>query len=325
MRAKTLNFALRRFVRDRLIKNRGFGDIQESRDRLNTNAARFKPPETVKIEPWSQGPGRSEWVRPTKSEPRGTLLYLHGGGYVVCSPITHRTLTCYLAERLSANVLVPDYRLAPEHPFPAGLEDAVAAYDWLVSEGNDPTEIVIAGDSAGGGLTLATLLSLRDQSKPMPAAAALLSPYTDVTHSGASIDLNSDTDHFFRGDLIKEGGADYCGETPRTHPLVSPVFADFKGLPPLFIQVSKAECLLDDSTRVAARARAEGVNVTLDAWDGMPHVWNIFHRYIPEGKRANEDLAAFLRMHLGVAIVEEQRRSSASPILRAEEPKTQVA
>jgi acetyl esterase/lipase len=184
-----------------------------------------------------------------------------------------------------------DYRLAPEHPFPASVEDALAAYSHLLDRGIEPREIAIAGDSAGGGLTLSLLLALRDARLPMPACAACLSPFVDVSLSGPSHEFNRWRDSLlpgFSADAIRH----YTGDTSPDHPLLSPVFGDFAGFPPLLIQVSSSEILLDDSLRVARKARAQGVPVELEVWDSLPHAWQVF-AFIPESRIALRDVAAF--------------------------------
>ncbi len=224
-----------------------------------------------------------------------TLLYLHGGGYSFCSPRTHRPITLQLAAAAEARSFVPDYRLAPEHPFPAAVEDAVAAYRQLRAAGTPARRIVVAGDSAGGGLALAMLLSLRDAGEALPAGAVLFSPWTDLACTGASLVGNDASDVMFRGDSISRGAARYLGGAPATNPLASPLYADLGGLPPLFIQASDSEVLLDDSTRLAAKAGEAGVRVSYRAWRRLPHVWQLFTPFLPEARAALAEAAAFIR------------------------------
>lgn len=261
-------------------------------------------------------PLRGEWLEPpggnlaiTENAP--TILYLHGGGYYFCSPRSHRSLVFALAARTRAATWSLDYRLAPEHRFPAALEDAMAAYRQLIGAGTLPQSIVIAGDSAGGGLALATLVALRDAGDPLPAGAVLFSPWTDLAASGESIRSNDGADPMFSGQAIGRAAQVYLGDTPATHPYASPVYADLNGLPPLFIQAGSTEVLLDDSRRVAARARAAGVRVDLQVWPKMPHVWQIFAPFIPEAGRALDDAAAFVRH---VTNEHSAQPSSAMPI-----------
>jgi epsilon-lactone hydrolase len=223
-----------------------------------------------------------------------SMLYLHGGGYFGCSPRTHRLITSYFAKH-GYQVFAPDYRLAPEHPFPAAVEDAAAAYRGLLAAGVKPGQLVLAGDSAGGGLALATLILLRDQGEPLPAAAALFSPWTDLAATGASLTSNRRSDPMFSG--VKFGATAakvyLAGADPRT-PLASPLYANLTGLPPLIIQVGEREVLRDDSTRIAERARAAGVTVALSVWPVVPHVWQMFHPFLPEARQALQSAVEFL-------------------------------
>jgi len=241
-------------------------------------------------------PMRGEWLLPkTSDDGETTLLYLHGGGYYFCSPRTHRSLVFALARRARARTFSLDYRLAPEHPFPAALEDALAAYRWLVADGVLPRTIVIAGDSAGGGLALATLLALRDAGDPLPAGGLMFSPWTDLAATGESITSNDGRDPMFVGAAVGRAAKLYLGDADPRDPLASPVYGRFDGLPPLFIQAGDTEVLLDDSTRVAERARTAGVMVDLDIWPEMPHVFQMFAPFMPEANRALDRAASFIR------------------------------
>jgi acetyl esterase/lipase len=242
---------------------------------------------------------RGEWIERVGEAPASgaqrTVLYCHGGGYYFCSPRTHRSIAFGLATRANAPVFSLDYRLAPEHRFPAALDDATAAYRQLIAEGTAPASIVIAGDSAGGGLALATLVALRDAGDPLPAGGLLFSPWTDLAATGASIVDNDGADPMFSGPAIARAAKVYLGEMPPTHPYASPLYADLRGLPPLFIMAGSTEVLLDDSRRVADNARAAGVDCELEVWKKMPHVWPIFAPFIPEANRALDSAAAFVR------------------------------
>jgi acetyl esterase/lipase len=198
--------------------------------------------------------------------------------------------------------LVIDYRLAPENPFPAALEDATAAYRWLLKSGFKPEQIVIAGDSAGGGLSLSTMVSLRDAGDPLPRGAVLLSPWTDLAGTGESIKTHAEIDPWLNADNLIPFAALYFGKEDGRHPLVSPLYADLHGLPPMLIQVGSDEILLDDSTRLASRAQAAGVEVKMEVWDGLWHVWHIFASQLPEGQKAIEDLGRFARQQVGLAV-----------------------
>jgi monoterpene epsilon-lactone hydrolase len=252
------------------------------------------------------GPGDApsgEWLEPSggRRPAASTLLYLHGGGYYFCSPRSHRSLVFALATRAGGPVFSVDYRLAPEHRFPAALDDALAAYRLLVAGGTPPESIVVAGDSAGGGLALATLVALRDAGDPLPAGGLLFSPWTDLAARGATLRTNDGADPMFSGAAIGRAARVYLGDADATHPYASPVYADLQGLPPLFIQAGSTEVLLDDARRVAANAKAVGVDVELQIWKKMPHVWQIFAPFIPEARQALDAAATFVRQSVGCA------------------------
>jgi epsilon-lactone hydrolase len=236
----------------------------------------------------------AEWVVAAGADSDRVLLYLHGGAYQIGSPATHRHMVALLSGAAGARVLSVDYRLAPEHPFPAALDDAVTAYRWLLATGTDRGVLALAGDSAGGGLALATLVALRDAGEAMPAAAVVLSPWTDLALTGESLRTRADADVLIKpGGMAETAEAYLAGQDPR-HPYASPLYADLHGLPPLLIHVGDAEVILDDSTRLAARARDHGVDVTLEVWDEMPHVWHAFAGLLPEADQAIERIGGWL-------------------------------
>ncbi|MFC9465922.1 alpha/beta hydrolase [Streptomyces coelicoflavus] len=229
----------------------------------------------------------------------GRLLYLHGGGYIVGSPDTHAGLAGELARRAGLRAVSVDYRLAPEHPFPAAVHDGLAAYRELLSTGTDPRDLVLAGDSAGGGLSIATLLAARDAGLPQPAAVALFSPWADLTLAGGSIRSKEGADPIFTEADVR-GYADlYVGAGDRAVPLASPVFADLTGLPPLLVQAGANELLLDDAVRLAGRAGADDVEVTLEVGPGLPHVYQLHYGRLEEADAALDRAARFLTAHLG--------------------------
>lgn len=242
----------------------------------------------------ADAPLRGEWLLREAGSAR-TILYLHGGGYYFCSPKSHRTITFGLAPRAQADVFSLDYRLAPEHPFPAAHDDALAAYRQLLAEGRQAGSIVIAGDSAGGGLALATLVALRDAGDPLPAGAVLYSPWTDLACTGASLRENEGRDPMFTGNVFARVAPLYVGGESATHPWVSPLHADMHGLPPLFMLAGSTEVLLDDTLRVAERARAAGVQVECGIEQGLPHIWPIYAPFAPEARRALDDSARFVQ------------------------------
>lgn len=222
-------------------------------------------------------------------------LYLHGGGYVIGSPKTHREFARRLSAASRAQVLVIDYRLAPENPFPAPVEDAVSAYRWLLDEGYAPERLSIAGDSAGGGLTAATLVSIRDQGLPLPACGVCLSPWVDMEGLGDSMTTRADRDPMVQKEgLVGMAGVYLADADPRS-PLAAPMYADLGGLPPLLIQVGASETLFDDAVRLDKKARAAGVKTTFEEWDDMIHVWHIFAPMLDEGQQAIERMAEFMR------------------------------
>jgi monoterpene epsilon-lactone hydrolase len=239
----------------------------------------------------------AEWVVAPGAAASRVLLYLHGGGYVMGSLNTHRDLAGRLSRAAAARVLVINYRLAPEHPYPAALADATAAYRWLLRHGATPARTVIAGDSAGGGLTVATLVTLRDAGDPLPAAGVCLSPWVDLEGIGASMLTKAGVDPIVqKPGLLWFANLYLGGADPRT-PLAAPLYADLQGLPPLLIHVGTAETLLDDATRLAERAKAAGVNVTLEAWEDMIHVWHLFAAMLPEGQQAIDRIGEYIRQH----------------------------
>jgi epsilon-lactone hydrolase len=248
----------------------------------------------VDIRKLSAGSIKGEWLVPRASR-EGALLYFHGGGYVSCSPRTHRPITTRLAKLTRLPVLALDYRLAPEHRFPAALDDAVAAYLWLIeSRGIDPRKVVLAGDSAGGGLAISTLIRLRDSGKPVPAAAVCFSPWTDMSGSSTSAVSNEGKCAMFRVENIVDFSKAYLGDVPPTNPEASPLFADLRGLPPVLLHVGSTELLLDDSVRLHERILEAGGASTLEVFDDVPHAWQMLDGFVPESRRSLEMVARFI-------------------------------
>ncbi len=240
----------------------------------------------------------AEWVVAAGPGRARVVLYLHGGGYVMGSLATHRKLAGDISRAAGARVLLLDYRLAPEHPYPAAVEDAVRAYRWLLAGGVDAGAIAVAGDSAGGGLTIATLLALRDEGLPPPGAAVAISPWTDLTLQSASIEAVAERDPIVRaGDLTRYRDW-YLHGTDFRHPGASPAHADLTGLPPILVHVGEAEVLLDDAVLLAEHCRRDGVDVTLETWPDMVHVWHVFAGRVPESTEAVERIGAFLQERL---------------------------
>ncbi len=255
----------------------------------------YTPPESVRFTSAQVNDIPGEWVESPNST-QNVLLYLHGGGYFGCSAETHRPITAYFAMH-GFRVFAPNYRLAPEHPFPAAVDDAVAVYRGLLAEGHPSQRLVVAGDSAGGGLALSLMLVLRAAATPLPAAAALFSPWTDLAATGESVRTNARHCAMFHGPAVGPTARLYLGEADPRNPLASPLYADLSGLPPLVVHVGANETLRDDSTRLAEKARAAGVPVELKVWPVVPHVWQLAPHKIPEGCQSLREAAEFLRRH----------------------------
>jgi acetyl esterase/lipase len=276
--------------------------IQDKRAGMETMAAGAPLPEGTVVEAVDAGGVPAEWVSDGSSSGDGVVLYLHGGGYCIGSMATHRAMAARFAAAGRARVLNVDYRLAPEHPHPAAVDDAVAAYRWLLGTGVAPEQVVIGGDSAGGGLVLAALVALRDGGDPLPAGGFCLSPWVDLECAGETFDTKADVDPMCSREGLGEMAAAYAGGHDLRSPLVSPLHADLTGLPPLLIHVGTAETLLDDSVRLAERARAAGVEVHLEAWDDLVHVFQAFAPMVPEAVEAIDGIGTFVQERLGTQI-----------------------
>jgi monoterpene epsilon-lactone hydrolase len=293
-----LTWALRRWVKPNSIRGQ---DVAASRALTGRVPFGAKLAKGWRVRVENTGALKGDWIEPEALDHparRRCILYFHGGAYIAMSAKNYRTMTSRLAIWSDARLFALDYRLAPEHPFPAALDDAVAAYRALVALGVPAARIVVAGDSAGGGLALALLIALRDAGDVLPAAAVVFSPWTDLAGTGSSVVANNDSDALFFGSWILPVAQHYLGDTPATHPLASPVYADLSGLPPLLVQVSDSEVLLDDSRRVVANARRAGVEAVLRVWPGLPHVWQFFAIILPEARAALREAADFVRARL---------------------------
>jgi epsilon-lactone hydrolase len=234
-------------------------------------------------------------LRTANDQSTQVILYLHGGAYILGGAASHGSLAAQLGYAAGAKVYLPDYRLAPEHPFPAALDDALSAYRWLLAQGHEANNIVIAGDSAGGGLALATAVAIRDGNLPQPAALVLISPWLDLSLSGDSIKSHVSRDPILRPSWLRWSAGVYCGEHPAEYPLCSPLFANLAGLPPMLVQVGSEEILLDDSRRLEQRAQAAGVSVQLQVFDGMWHDFQAHVGVLPESGTALAGIGAFLK------------------------------
>lgn len=273
-------------------------DLHAQRARLDSLGDFFPVPDGVDVEPATVGGIKGEWVRAKHARRDAALLYLHGGGYLLGSPKSHRHLAALLSQASDLPVFLPHYRLAPEHPFPAAVDDAVAAYEGLVQSQIVPQKIAIAGDSAGGGLTLATLVALRDKADTMPACAVAISPWADLSQGGESHRARKGRDPIVGKEGLDEMAAAYLGTANPKEPLASPLYADLQGLPPLLIQVGSEEALHSDAIEVWKKAEAAGVDVSFESWGKMVHVWHVFHVVLGEGRDAVHRIGSFLKNHL---------------------------
>ena len=297
MRAELVRLGLRC-----LIKRRNHRELSvEQHRRFATVAERLvpDPPSDTRTLAIDAAGVRADMILTPASEEERHVLFLHGGAFIIGSPNLYRHFTWRVASAAYARVLAVDYRLAPEHPFPAALEDAFTAYNWLLAGGADPRRVAIMGDSAGGGLVFSLMLRLRDEGRPLPAAAVALSPWTDLALTGASLRLNAATDPMLCADDPPLFVSDYlAGADPRA-PYVSPLYGDPAGLPPTLIHVGSDEVLRDDAVRMADRMRAAACQVELEIWPRMPHVWQVFVPLIPEASDAIERIGSFVRKQTG--------------------------
>jgi monoterpene epsilon-lactone hydrolase len=272
--------------------------LEVERQAWEAAAAQAMLPATISVTPVMEAAIRGAWIGSPEADPEQTLFYLHGGGYNAGSSLTHRELGARLCLASGLRVLLLDYRLAPEDPFPAAVEDAVASYQWLLSNGLRPDQIVIGGDSAGAGLALATLVQLRDQELPLPAAGVLLSPWVDLALTAPSLQSNAAVDPLTSFADLKRSADWYLAGTDPRNPLASPLYAALHHLPPLLIQAGGDEVLLDDATRLAEQAGAAGGMVTLEVWPGMWHVWHGWAAELPEAQHAIRRIGEFMRQQL---------------------------
>lgn len=278
--------------------DKGSMDIAETRKRLDTVAGLVPVASGVGVWETEIAGLHAEYLVPDGADEDRVLVYLHGGAYVLGSCASHRPVVSHLARATGVQALVPEYRLAPEHPFPAAIDDAVNVYRALLESGHDPAHIAVAGDSAGGGLAIAMTLKLRDNGEPMPACLGLLSPLLDLTGSGDSMATRKDRDPLFDPEDLPHIGRYYCDESELSNPLVSPVFADFEGMPPMLVQVGDDEILLSDSDRLAQKVRDAGGDIEVEVWSGMWHVWQMFIGLMPESREAIEKFGAYVQVRL---------------------------
>jgi epsilon-lactone hydrolase len=294
LRSRLCRLLIRHLAERRFNSDRTVIEIRRGAERL---AKLTRLPSRARVERIESDSISGEWVCAKEAREDRAILYLHGGGYNFGSPDTHRELAACISMASSASVLLLDYHLAPEHPFPAALEDAVFAYRWLLKNGFTGGKIALAGDSAGGGLAIATSISLRDEGNPPSSSIACISPWTDLEMSGDSIKTHAAIDPMLNLRSMELMASNYIGGNDPRNPLISPIYADLEGIPPTLIHVGTDEMLLDDSTRIAERAKNAGVDLTLKIYDKMWHVWHLNARFMPEAKNAVKEFGSFIRRH----------------------------
>ena len=294
LRARLIRSLTSRYIRK---INLADADIGKMRKRLDQLGRLTRVAQNVSIEEGELHGLKVEWYRPEKARSGKILLYLHGGAFILGSCDSHRKLVTQITRAGRIDAVLPEYRLAPEHPYPAGLQDCVGVYRALLDYGYNPKNIVVAGDSAGGGLTMSLMLELRHSGIPLPGAAVLISPFLDLTASGESVTTRAAQEPWFRADDVHVVIKYYCPDEDLEDPLVSPVFANVSGLPPTLVQVGDDEILLSDSTRIAEKMKAAGVEVDLQVFPEMWHVFQLFVGKMPESRGAVDKIGEFLRRH----------------------------
>ncbi|WP_253394590.1 alpha/beta hydrolase [Methylorubrum extorquens] len=288
-------------IRVRLAAHPRPADLAERRARVDALAADYALPPDVRVEPIDAHGVPAEWTSTPAANGERVILFLHGGGYVSGSLKSHRHMVAQAGREALARTLALGYRLAPEHPFPAALDDALTGYRFLLASGIAPARIALAGESAGGGLALATALSLREAGLSLPGCLWLSSPWVDLALTGASMESKAAVDPLLSRTYLSELASLYLNGADALGPLVSPINADLAGLPPMLIQVGSAETLLDDSIRLAAAAGAADVSVRLAIWPHMIHAWHLFYQEVADGRRSLTEAGAFIRAHLNDA------------------------
>ena len=282
-------------IRAMLAQSQPEPSLEELRQIYDGLGAMFPTPEDVTLTSGELGGAPAEWTATAGADQSRVILYLHGGGYVIGSILSHRHLAAELGRQSGARTVAIDYRMGPEVPFPAAVDDALAAYRALLDQGFAPGKIAIAGDSAGGGLTLATLLAAKAAGLPQPACGFCISPWADLEGAGATMITKAEEDPMVQKAGLDAWAALYLAGADARHPLASPIHGDLKGLAPLLIHVGSAETLLDDSIRVAGLAGAAEVPVRLEVWPEMLHVWHFFHPVLTDGRRALAEAGAYIR------------------------------
>lgn len=291
LRARLVNRLLRTTTKSVWRPGLDIAQVRQHTAKMEARLVRHVPP--VVTEAVTVAGVRATWFGPPEYAQRGTLLYLHGGAWCLHLPAIYSRFAATLSQLTGMRVLLPDYRLAPEYPFPAGMDDCFAVYRWMVDEGCPQRPFALAGDSAGGSLSLVTLMRARDAMLPLPDCAALLSPSTDLTMSGPSARYNAELDPMFAPAAIDLLPDIYCPGQDRRNPLLSPLFGNWNGLPPLLFHAGSTEMMLDDSVRAHDRATQAGVQAEIEVFVGLPHVFHVI-TWIPESRAATRALAEFI-------------------------------
>ena len=298
IRASLLSFYLKRTLKKQFLTQ----DLEAMREAGNRSLG--KPPAEVETETVNAGGVAAEWVTYAGVAEDSVLMYLHGGGYVFGGPDSHRDLAWRLGREIGCRVLVVDYRLAPASPFPVAVEDATAAWRWLLDEGYRPEKLILGGDSAGGGLAVSLMVNARNLGLPQPMAASLLSPWADLALTGDSLEFNAERDAMLAPETLAWFASNYLGERDPKAPLASPIYADLTGLPPVQVLVGDTEVLLSDSQRLVEKLREDGGEATLSVYPGMPHVFPLFAALVPEARQGLSEIATFLRQAAGTKAVD---------------------
>lgn len=274
-------------------------DLSERRREWLARSENAPLPEGIKTSAVTAGGVISEWVEHDNCLEDAAIVFMHGGGFVSGAPGTHRKLAAHLSKATNIKVLLPDYQLAPEQPFPAGVRDGLSVYGALLSDGVSARRLAFVGDSAGGGLVVSILLALKEAGGPMPSSISLMSPWLDLTNSGASYQTNADNDPTISHERHEKIAEMYYDQADPKNPLISGLFGNLAGLPPTLVQVGDIEVMLDDARVFAERARAAGVSVELDVWERMWHVWQQYVPDVPEAQQAIDKMGEFIKRHLG--------------------------
>ena len=271
--------------------------VEAQRAKMEKYAKAVKLPDDVTCKPAKGCPVPAEWVTSPEVNNDKVILSLHGGAYFLNYGNPHRDFVARIGRSTKMRVLISDFRLSPEYPYPAALQDVTVAYQWLLAQGYSPINIAITGESSGGGLVLATLLRLRNEDISFPAAVVCICPWVDLTGSGASMESKKKVDFINNPEHMKTTAKLYAGDHNLKDPYISPLYTDLKGFPPLLIQAAARDVLLDDATRLAEQARKANVDVTLEVWDSMIHIFQLSAGFVPEARKAVENIAAFLRTY----------------------------